>query len=223
MRTYAQAKEFAQQQHRSGSSSWHPVPDVLPAVRRGSAIRRVRPGGVQRHSGGPRHQTSPPPAGSIAYYGFADHGAGHAVFAVNGGFVWSNDILRRAGSTGCAGTCSTASGSCPSAAGSTARPRATSCRCSGRPARRAARLPPGPQGLRQQDAAGAGRLRQRLEPAGGADGPRLRVRGRADRLLRPAHPAIVALPAAAGLGGPGRRRHRRAADGRPARARLGRR
>lgn len=42
-----------------------------------------------------RHTSSPPPPGSIAYYGHADRGAGHAVFVVEGGRVWSNDILRR--------------------------------------------------------------------------------------------------------------------------------
>ena len=97
MRTYAQAKEFAQQQHRDAAPALvEPVPDVLPAVRRGTTVRRLRPRGVQQHrrrSTGT--QTSPPPPGSIAYYGSPDRGAGHAVFAVNGGFVWSNDILRR--------------------------------------------------------------------------------------------------------------------------------
>ena len=42
-----------------------------------------------------RHTSSPPPPGSIAYYGRSDSGAGHAVFVVEGGSVWSNDILRR--------------------------------------------------------------------------------------------------------------------------------
>jgi hypothetical protein len=41
-----------------------------------------------------RHTSSPPPAGSIAYYGFENIGAGHAVFVVSGGLVWSNDIVR---------------------------------------------------------------------------------------------------------------------------------
>ena len=44
MRNYPQAKDFAQQQHRSGSTVLaQPLPDVLPAVRRRSTLRRVRP------------------------------------------------------------------------------------------------------------------------------------------------------------------------------------
>jgi hypothetical protein len=96
MRTYAQAKEFAQQQHRSGAPRWLNMCQMFSRQCVGAA-----PWGVSareafnRIPGEDRHQTSPPPPGSIAYYGYRDHGFGHAVFAVNGGFVWSNDILRR--------------------------------------------------------------------------------------------------------------------------------
>jgi len=96
MRTYGQAKEFAQQQHRSGSASWHNMCQMFSrqcvgAPSFGSSAREA----FNRIPAEQRHTSSPPPAGSIAYYGFRDHGFGHAVFAVSGGFVWSNDILRR--------------------------------------------------------------------------------------------------------------------------------
>ena len=95
MRTYDQAKEFAQQQHSSGSSAWHNLCQMFSrqcvgAAPFGASAREAFNATPSDH----RHQTSPPPPGSIAYYGFSDHGAGHAVFAVHGGFVWSNDILR---------------------------------------------------------------------------------------------------------------------------------
>jgi hypothetical protein len=96
MRTYSQAKEFAKQQHRSGSSGWLNLCQMFSrqcvgAPPFGASAREAFNSTAPEH----RHKTTPPPPGSIAYYGFADHGAGHAVFAVNGGFVWSNDILRR--------------------------------------------------------------------------------------------------------------------------------
>jgi hypothetical protein len=96
MRTYAQAKEFAQQQHRSGSASWLNLCQMFSrqcvgAPPFGTSAREAFNSTAEEC----RHQSSPPPPGSIAYYGFRDRGAGHAVFAVNGGFVWSNDILRR--------------------------------------------------------------------------------------------------------------------------------
>jgi hypothetical protein len=96
MRTYAQAKEFAQQQHRSGSGAWLNLCQMFSrqcvgAPPFGTSAREAFNGTAEEF----RHQSSPPPPGSIAYYGFRDRGAGHAVFAVNGGFVWSNDILRR--------------------------------------------------------------------------------------------------------------------------------
>jgi hypothetical protein len=96
MRTFKQAKEFAQQQHRSGSQSWFNLCQMFSrqcvgAPPFGTSAREAF-NGIPAQS---RHTSSPPPAGSIAYYGHSDHGAGHAVFVVHGGFVWSNDIVRR--------------------------------------------------------------------------------------------------------------------------------
>ena len=96
MRTYVQAKEFAQQQHRSGSASWFNLSQMFSrqcvgAPPFGASARLA----FNNTPPDQRHASSPPPPGSIAYYGHRDRGAGHAVFAVNGGFVWSNDILRR--------------------------------------------------------------------------------------------------------------------------------
>jgi hypothetical protein len=42
-----------------------------------------------------KHTSYPPPPGSIAYYGPSDHGFGHAVVVVEGGYVYSTDILRK--------------------------------------------------------------------------------------------------------------------------------
>ncbi len=96
MRNYVQAKEFALQQHRTGSSSWLNLCQMFSrqcvgAAPFGASAREAYNNTDEKF----RHQSSPPPPGAIAYYGFKDRGAGHAVFAVNGGFVWSNDILRR--------------------------------------------------------------------------------------------------------------------------------
>jgi len=96
MRTYAQAKEFAQQQHRAGSSSWLNLCQMFSrqcvgAPPFGASARLAFNNTAPEH----RHRSGPPPAGAIAYYGHRDRGAGHAVFVVNGGFVWSNDILRK--------------------------------------------------------------------------------------------------------------------------------
>jgi len=96
MRDFQQAKEFAQHQHRSGSTSWHNLCQLFSrqcvgAAPFGASARDA----FNATSPSDRHTSSPPPAGAIAYYGFEDHGAGHAVFAVNGGFVWSNDILHQ--------------------------------------------------------------------------------------------------------------------------------
>ena len=49
MRSYVQAKEFALQQHRTGSSSWLNLCHVLPPVRGCPAVRRLGPRGVQQH------------------------------------------------------------------------------------------------------------------------------------------------------------------------------
>jgi hypothetical protein len=96
MRTFEQARDFAQQQHRDGGARWFNLCQMFSrqcvgAGPFGASAREAFNAIAPEH----RHTSSPPPAGSIAYYGNRDRGAGHAVFVVHGGFVWSNDILRR--------------------------------------------------------------------------------------------------------------------------------
>jgi hypothetical protein len=96
MRTYEEAKEFAQREHRDDRArSWFRMCQVFSrqcvgAGPFGASAREAFNAQPKEH----KHTSFPPPAGSIAYYGFPDRGAGHAVFAVHGGFVWSNDIIR---------------------------------------------------------------------------------------------------------------------------------
>jgi hypothetical protein len=64
MRTYGQAKEFAQQQHRSGSASWHNMCQMFSrqcvgAPPFGSSAREA----FNRIPAEQRHTSSPPPAG----------------------------------------------------------------------------------------------------------------------------------------------------------------
>lgn len=97
MRTFAEARAFAWQQHqRPRSDGWYNQCQMFARQCVGAdsfgrsarlAFNNVPPG----H----RHQSSPPPPGSIAYFGRSDRGSGHAVFVIEGGYVWSNDILRR--------------------------------------------------------------------------------------------------------------------------------
>lgn len=96
MRSFDQARDFARQQHRSGEARWLNLCQMFSrqcvgAGPFGASAREAYNAVDPAH----RHTSSPPPAGSLAYYGFPDRGAGHAVFVVHGGFVWSNDILRR--------------------------------------------------------------------------------------------------------------------------------
>ena len=223
MRTYGQAKEFAQQQHRSGSASWHNMCQMFSrqcvgAPPFGSSAREA----FNRIPAEQRHTSSPPPAGSIAYYGFRDHGSGHAVFAVNGGFVWSNDILRtRPHRPGPVGRLPRAGGGCPTAAGSRPAP-AASCRCRTRTRHRRTGRAVGSTaagcGFAQDDSDSVWNLQVALARA------RLRVRERTDGLLRRAHPPRRrGLPASARLDGQRRRRHRRAGDDGRLGLRLGRR
>jgi hypothetical protein len=96
MRTFEQAKAFARHEHQQPrAKGWFNCCQMFsrqcvgaPAF--GVSARQAFNNVPEKH----RHHTSPPPPGSIAYYGRADHGAGHAVFVVEGGKVWSNDILR---------------------------------------------------------------------------------------------------------------------------------
>jgi len=95
MRTFEQAKAFALSEHERPSQDWHNLCQLFSRQCVGAssfgASARSAFNSVPRAQ---RHESSPPPPGSIAYYGHSDSGFGHAVFAVDGGFVWSNDILR---------------------------------------------------------------------------------------------------------------------------------
>lgn len=97
MRSYEQAKAFAihehQQPRREGWFNFCQMfsRQCVGAPGFGASAREAFNSIDEAH----RHASKPPPPGSIAYYGRADQGAGHAVFAVDGGKVWSNDILRR--------------------------------------------------------------------------------------------------------------------------------
>ncbi len=97
MRTYGQAKAFAQHQNRQPrGQGWHNqcqafARQCVGAAPFGKSARVAFNSIPPEH----RHTSFPPPPGSIAYYGRKDKGFGHAVFAVEGGFVWSNDIHRR--------------------------------------------------------------------------------------------------------------------------------
>jgi GH25 family lysozyme M1 (1,4-beta-N-acetylmuramidase) len=98
MRTFQQAKAFAIGQHNSPTQSWHNLCQLFSrqCVGAGSfgASARLAFNAIPSAA---KHTSWPPPPGSIAYYGHHDRGFGHAVFVVEAGFVWSNDILRRGG------------------------------------------------------------------------------------------------------------------------------
>ena len=97
MRSYEKAKSFAIQEHQQPrGAGWFNLCQMFSrqcvgAGPFGVSARLAFNGIPAEH----RFTSSPPPAGSIAYYGRKDQGAGHAVFVVEGGRVWSNDILRR--------------------------------------------------------------------------------------------------------------------------------
>ena len=218
MRTYGQAKEFAQQQHRSGSASWHNICQMFSrqcvgAPPFGASAREAfnadpgrAPAHVQPAAGRARSPTTA--SGTTA----SATRSSRSTAASCGPTTSSAPVT----STGSGGTCSRAGGGCPTAAGSRPAP-AASCRCSDKDD--ATDVPAGPSGLRQPDALRPGRLRQRLEPPGGPGRARLRVRERADGLLRRAHPpARRGLPAPAWLD---RQRRRRASPGRGRSAALG--
>ena len=98
MRTYALAKAFAENQHDHPiASGWFDLCQVFSrqcvgAPPFGTSARLAFEGTPTAH----RHTSSPPPPGSLAYYGRPGVGDGHAVFVVEGGMVWSTDILRHA-------------------------------------------------------------------------------------------------------------------------------
>jgi hypothetical protein len=95
MRTYAQAKAFAEHQHADpAATGWFDRCQVFSrqcvgAQPFGTSARLAFEGTPAAH----RHTSSPPPPGAIAYYGKPGVGDGHAVFVVEGGMVWSTDIL----------------------------------------------------------------------------------------------------------------------------------
>jgi hypothetical protein len=95
MRGFEQAKAFAIAQHQNPSRSWYNCCQIFARQCVGApsfgASARLAFNGI---ASGDKHDSFPPPPGSIAYYGFSDHGSGHAVFVVEGGQVWSNDIIR---------------------------------------------------------------------------------------------------------------------------------
>lgn len=95
LRTLHQAKDFALAEHHHASINWFRQCQVfarncIGSPPFGGSARLAFNSIPDRH----RHESFPPPSGSLAYYGFAGHGTGHAVFAVDGGWVWSTDILR---------------------------------------------------------------------------------------------------------------------------------
>lgn len=97
MRNLDQAKAFAAYQHRfPRGEGWYNqcqffARQCVGASPFGASARLAFNAIAADH----RHTSKPPPPGSIAYYGNHSSGAGHAVFVVDGGYVWSNDILRR--------------------------------------------------------------------------------------------------------------------------------
>jgi hypothetical protein len=95
MRTFEQAKAFAMREHQQPTRNWFNLCQMFSrqcvgASAFGVSARLAFNDLLSRH----RHREGPPPPGSIAYYGRGDCGSGHAVFVVEGGKVWSNDILR---------------------------------------------------------------------------------------------------------------------------------
>src|SRR5262245_23326974 len=97
MRSFEQAKAFAMKQHKKPrAKGWFNrcqgfCRQVIGSAPFGRSARKAFNAIPEKH----RHTSSPPPPGSIAYYGRRDRGFGHAVFVVEGGYVWSNDILRK--------------------------------------------------------------------------------------------------------------------------------
>jgi hypothetical protein len=95
MRTFEQAKAYALAQHKNPTRNWHNdcqmfARQCVGAAVFGASARLAYNSIPDEH----RHGSTPPPPGSLAYYGLPGSGAGHAVFVVEGGWVWSNDILR---------------------------------------------------------------------------------------------------------------------------------
>jgi hypothetical protein len=96
MRTYDQARAFAiHEHHQPRRGGWYNSCQMFSRQCVGASSFGISAREAFNHIDAEhRHTTSPPPPGSIAYYGRADSGSGHAVFVVEGGKVWSNDIVR---------------------------------------------------------------------------------------------------------------------------------
>lgn len=96
MRSYAEAKAYAERQHVNPSQNWYVLCQKFARSCVGAdvfgASARLAFNSIPKEH---RHTSYPPPPGSLAYYGFADRGFGHVVFVVEDGYVWSNDIVRR--------------------------------------------------------------------------------------------------------------------------------
>ena len=97
MRTYEQAKAYAVAQHKNPTRDWTMLCQMFSRQCVGAEVfggsARVAYGNIPPSH---RFSSTPPPPGSLAYFGRASEnsGAGHVVFMVEGGYCWSNDILR---------------------------------------------------------------------------------------------------------------------------------
>jgi hypothetical protein len=95
MHSYAEAKAFAVAEQKHASRNWSNSCQMFARTAFGAAA--WAPSAREAFNSTPaahRHTSFPPPAGSIAYYGVADRGFGHAVVVVENGWVYSTDILR---------------------------------------------------------------------------------------------------------------------------------
>jgi len=96
MRTYSQAVAFAEGQRRHPTQSWDNLCQAFSRQCVGAdawaASARLAYNAIPSNH---KHSSTPPPAGSLVYYGPTSYGYGHVTFAIDNGYVYSNDILRR--------------------------------------------------------------------------------------------------------------------------------
>lgn len=98
MKTYAQAQAYAEHQRVSGNPIWFNlcqkfVRSCVGAAAWGTSARAAANSVPLKE----RHYTTPPPAGAQVFYGSSTHGNGHVALAASKyGYVYSNDIKRRA-------------------------------------------------------------------------------------------------------------------------------
>lgn len=95
MKTYSQGKAYAQKEHLNPSRNWHNLCQMFSRSCVGAgawapSARQAANAVPAKH----RHTSTPPPPGVLVYYGSPYSGYGHATFAVENGYVWSNDIIR---------------------------------------------------------------------------------------------------------------------------------